>query len=199
MLQIVERVAAAGESGLTLTLAFEERERSRLRVRLSSGEEAALVLPRGSVLRGGEALRTSDGRIVRVVAAPESVSTVRSPDGHALLRAAYHLGNRHVPLELGRGYLRYLHDHVLDALVRELGLEVTMERAAFEPEAGAYAGHSHHATVPHHHHDDHGHVHGEQHQHDDHAHAHGEHHHPHERPHDHGPHLPHGRAVRRPG
>jgi urease accessory protein len=72
------------------------------------------------------------------------VSTARSTVLRALLRAAYHLGNRHVPLEVGEGYLRYLRDHVLDAMVRDLGLTVSADEAPFEPEAGAYArGHSH--------------------------------------------------------
>src|SRR5690606_20587671 len=113
MLEIVERVGQ-GEASLTLTLPFEARQRSRLRVSLSSGEEAALLLPRGTVLRGGDLLRLSDGRCVRVEAAPESVSTAYTDDAQLLARAAYHLGNRHVALEVGQGYVRYLHDHVLD-------------------------------------------------------------------------------------
>jgi urease accessory protein len=129
-----------------------------LRVTLSDGSHAALALPRGSVLRGADLLRASDGRVVRVVAAPESVSTARSSVQRALLRAAYHLGNRHVPLEVGDGFVRYLHDHVLDAMVRDLGLSVVAEQASFEPEGGAYAtpgrgGHHHH----HHHDPDHDH------------------------------------------
>lgn len=156
-LEIRERADHAhGE--LTLTLPFEQRQRSRLRVRLSDGREAALLLPRGSVLRGGDALRLSDGRTLTVVAASESVSTVRSEDARALCRAAYHLGNRHVPLEVGSDYLRYLHDHVLDGMVRELGLSVRQEEAPFEPESGAYGRHTHaHA---------HGHAHAHDHAHD---------------------------------
>lgn len=170
MLEIRERARAA-EGGLTLTLPFEARQRSRLLVELSSGEHAALMLPRGSVLRGGDALRLSDGRTLRVEAARETVSTVRSDDSQALARAAYHLGNRHVPVEVGAGFLRYAHDHVLDAMVRELGLSVMAEEAAFEPESGAYArGHSHgHGAGHEHRHQDghenedaagHGHGHG---------------------------------------
>ena len=165
MLEIRERVDADGRDErieLTLTLPFESRQRSRLRVALSDGTHAALALPRGSVLRGGDLLRLSDRRVVRVVAAFESVSTARSSVQRALMRAAYHLGNRHVPLEVGEGFVRYLHDHVLDVMVRDLGLTVIAEQAAFEPEGGAYSGsggghaHHHHShdSHPHHLHDD---------------------------------------------
>jgi urease accessory protein len=147
MLEIRERlddVHGEERADLTLTLPFDSRQRSRLRVTLSSGEAASLGLPRGSVLRGGDLLRLSDGRVVRVISAREKVSTARSTVMRALLRAAYHLGNRHVPLEVGEGYLRYLNDHVLDAMLRDLGLSVSVEEAPFEPEAGAYArGHTH--------------------------------------------------------
>jgi len=84
---------------------------------------------------------------VQVLAAPERVSTVRCADPLLLARAAYHLGNRHVPLQIEAGFLRYQHDHVLDEMVRGLGLEVLIEQAPFEPEAGAYQsaphGHAH--------------------------------------------------------
>ena len=152
MLEIRERAGHTTQPELTLTLPFEQRQRSRLRVTLSSGDEAALLLARGSVLRGGDGLLLSDGRAVRVEAALESVSTVRSIDPQKLARVAYHLGNRHVPVEIGAGFVRYLHDHVLDGMVRTLGLEVVAERVAFEPEAGAYGG-------PTHAHDQHTHTH----------------------------------------
>ena len=84
-------------------------------------------------------------QVIRVLAAPETVSTVRCADPHLLARAAYHLGNRHVPLQIDPGLLRYQHDHVLDDMLRGLGLTVETEQAPFEPEAGAYqsAPHSH--------------------------------------------------------
>lgn len=169
MLEIRERAQTATPPALTVTLPFELRQRSRQKVTLSSGDEVALLLARGTVLRGGDDLRLSDGRAVRVEAAVESVSTVRSEDARRLARAAYHLGNRHVPVEVGAGYLRYLHDHVLDEMVRALGLTVAAERAAFEPEGGAYGGgHAHH----------HGHAHPHDHAHR-HDRAHTEHHHAH--------------------
>jgi urease accessory protein len=128
----------------TLTLPFDLRQKSRLLARLDSGEEVGLMLARGRVLRGGDRLLASDTRVVLVQAQAEEVSTVRSEDAHALARAAYHLGNRHIPVQIGDGWLRYLHDHVLDDMVRALDLSVVLDRAPFEPEAGAYGhGHSH--------------------------------------------------------
>jgi urease accessory protein len=126
----------------TLTLPFDLRQKSRLRARLDSGEEVGLMLPRGRVLRGGDRLLASDMRVVLVQAQAEDMSTVPSQDAHALARVAYHLGNRHIPVQIGDGWLRYLHDHVLDDMVRALGLPVALHRAPFEPEAGAY-GHGH--------------------------------------------------------
>ena len=158
MLEIRARTEApasliAGEP-LALRLIFQDRQRSRLRTALSSGQEVALLLPRGTVLRGGDRLAVSDGRVALVQAASETVSTVRAAsqaaqatapetEQRALARAAYHLGNRHVPLEVGPSFLRYLHDHVLDAMVVELGLLVVREEAPFEPESGAYGKHTH--------------------------------------------------------
>lgn len=127
-----------------LTLAFEQRSRSRLRTQLDDGTEVGLFLPRGRVLRHGDRLRASDGRIVEVCAALETVSTVHAADPLLLLRAAYHLGNRHVALAITADALRYRHDHVLDAMVAQLGLAVGVEQAPFEPEAGAYGGGHHH-------------------------------------------------------
>ena len=143
-LQIFERLRANLSAQATLTLPFEQRQKSRLRTRLDSGEEVGLFLPRGTILRHGDRLRADDGRVIEVRAAPETVSTGRTDDPLLLARAAYHLGNRHIALQLGPGWLRYLHDHVLDGMVRELGLEVIGEQAPFEPEAGAYGGSHHH-------------------------------------------------------
>ncbi|MNM46951.1 Urease accessory protein UreE [compost metagenome] len=117
-----------------------------MRVTLDDGREAGLMLERGQLLRGGELLGDEDGReVIRVLAAAEQVSTVRCSDPLLLARASYHLGNRHVPLQIDAGFVRYQHDHVLDEMVRGLGLQVTVEQAPFEPEAGAYqsAPHSH--------------------------------------------------------
>lgn len=143
MLSISRKLQEQRPADLQLVLPFEQRNKSRLRTTLASGEEAGLILERGSVLRGGDLLLADDGRVVKIVAAPETVSTVRSDDPWQLARASYHLGNRHVALQIGQGWLRYLHDHVLDDMVRGLGLSIAVEEAPFEPEAGAYGAHSH--------------------------------------------------------
>ena len=129
----------------TLTLPWEQRIRSRLRVVLDNGAEAGLFMERGAVLHDGDLLASEDGTVVRVKAADETLSSVFSDDPLGMARACYHLGNRHTPLEIASGRIRYLHDPVLDAMLRGLGLIVRVELARFEPEAGAYGGHHHHA------------------------------------------------------
>jgi len=128
----------------TLTLAFDQRQKSRLRARLASGEEVALLLPRGTTLRGGDLVGASDGRIIEVIAEPERVLHIECGTPVALARAAYHLGNRHVPLQVGDGWLRIAADHVLADMLSNLGATVTPIEAPFEPEAGAYSGGHHH-------------------------------------------------------
>lgn len=128
-----------------LVLPFDLRCKCRLRTRLQSGEEAGLFLERGSVLRAGDRLLANDGRVVEVVAAPEVVMEVRSGDALLLARAAYHLGNRHVAVELQPGLVRFARDHVLGDMVRGLGLEVVEADEPFDPESGAYGGHGGHA------------------------------------------------------
>jgi len=157
VLRILQRLTEIREAQLQLVLAFDLRSRSRFRARLASGEEVGVQLTRGQILRGGDRLLTEDGRVVEVRAAPESVSTLRTPDARLLARAAYHLGNRHVALQVGDGWLRYGHDHVLDDMVRGLGAEVTAEQAPFEPEAGAYHGGQEHVSHGHEHGHEHGH------------------------------------------
>lgn len=132
----------------TLTLPLDQRVRSRLKVTLDNGTDAGLFLPRGCVLKQGNRLRAESGEIIRILAAHESVSTVPVDDALMLARACYHLGNRHVALQISSGFIRYQHDHVLDDMVRGLGLTVKVEMAPFEPESGAYgdhnSSHSHH-------------------------------------------------------
>ena len=128
-----------------LVLPFELRCKSRLRTRLESGQEVGVFLERGTILRGGDRLEAHDGRIVAVVAAPEAVMEVRSDDALALARAAYHLGNRHVAVQLQAGLLRFAKDHVLGEMVHGLGLVVVEASSAFDPESGAYGGHGGHA------------------------------------------------------
>ena len=145
-----------------LRLPFEQRQKSRLKTRLVSGEEVALMLPRGEILRGGDLVTASDGRVIEVVAEPEKLLHIESD---ALAKLAYHLGNRHVPVQVGDGFLRIAADHVLEEMVKKLGAKVKQVEAPFEPEAGAYAGghHQHdemgHGGKIHEHHHEHGHDH----------------------------------------
>ncbi|MDN7142425.1 urease accessory protein UreE [Pseudomonas sp. JQ170] len=146
MILLTRRVTDAEHVSGTVTLSLDTRIKSRVRVTLDDGREAGLMLERGQLLRGGELLAAElGGEVIRVLAAAEQVSTVRCADPLLLARASYHLGNRHVPLQIEAGFVRYQHDHVLDEMVRGLGLEVLVEQAPFEPEAGAYqsAPHSH--------------------------------------------------------
>ncbi len=152
----------SGRADARLVLPFDLRQRSRLLATLDSGEEIGLTLPRGTVLRGGDRLQASDGRVVEVVAAPEQVSIVRTGDARQLARAAYHLGNRHIAVQVLHDSLRFLRDHVLDDMLRGQGLHVEADVLPFEPEGGAYS--SHHA---------HGQGHGHHHGHG----THGDHHH----------------------
>ena len=127
-----------------LKLPYELRQKSRQRVRLDSGREAGLFLPRGSILRSGDFLITEEGLRFKVEAAAERVSIVRTKDALMQIRVAYHLGNRHVAVQIKPNCLIYLHDHVLDDMVRQLGGSVMGADQAFEPEEGAYHGGAHH-------------------------------------------------------
>ncbi len=158
MLELSRRVRE-GDPATTLTLPLERRIRSRQRVVLDNGAEAGVFLERGQMLRDGDLLGSEDGLVVRVRAAAEPVSEVRCADPLLLARACYHLGNRHVPLQIGDRLVRYPHDHVLDDMLIGLGLQPSFTQAPFEPEPGAYGGSA----------QSHSHAHAGQ-RHDDHAH-----------------------------
>lgn len=152
MLKFTKRLDAAEQPDVTLTLPFDQRIKGRLKVTLDNGEEAGLFLNRGPILRGGDCIATDEGVVAEIKAADETVSTVSSSDALLLSKVCYHLGNRHTPLQIGEGFARYQHDHVLDDMVRGLGLEPVCEQAAFEPEPGAYGEHhSDHAHGSHSH------------------------------------------------
>jgi urease accessory protein len=155
-----------------LELPFGARQMSRFQAKLTSGEEVGLALPRGEILRGGDLVTASDGRVIEVVSQPEKLFHIESGKPVDLARIAYHLGTRHVPVEVGDGYLRIAEDPVLEKMVEGLGAKLARVTAPFEPEAGAYgeAGHEQGAAkTPGHHHDDHGHgPHGHDHDHDHH-------------------------------
>jgi urease accessory protein len=131
------------ESLLTLALVAEDRTRSRHRFVTMEGEEVNLQLQRGTVLREGDVLADEHGQaIAKVVAKPEPVLTVTADNSLDFLRAAYHLGNRHIALEITETYLRLSPDSVLEDMVFKMGLNVIQEIQPFQPEAGAY--HHHH-------------------------------------------------------
>jgi urease accessory protein len=166
MLRLTHRIAHPESTpSEVVSLPFEKRTRSRLRVRLASGREAVLMLDRGLVLRDGDVLAADTGELVRIESALEVVSVGRGETARDVARAAYHLGNRHTPLEVGDGFVAYLHDHVLDDMLRRLGLHVRDEKRKFEPEGGAYdhgshaANHHHNAVSEHVHHHEHDHLH----------------------------------------
>ncbi len=135
----------------SVELAYDERKRSRLKVTLASGRAAGIFLERGDELRGGDRLLAEDESVVvEVVAAPERLIDAFAATPLLLARAAYHLGNRHVPVEIategGGGRLRFQADHVLAGMLRGLGCAVAETLAPFAPESGAYgaaAGHQH--------------------------------------------------------
>jgi urease accessory protein len=170
----------------SVALAYDERKRSRLRVTLASGAEAGIFLERGDHLHGGDRLLSEDGgTVVEIVAAPEKLIEALADTPLLFARAAYHLGNRHVPVQIipqpNGGRLRFQTDHVLAEMVRGLGCSVEETEAPFQPESGAYGANSG---------------------------AHGGHHHPEEsdgNPHNpgHGPHrstpkIHHFKPIKRP-
>ena len=132
----------------TLTLPWSQRSKSRQRVLLDNGKEAGLFLERGIILRGGDLLSGDEEITVQILAASETLSTVHCDDSLQLSRLCYHLGNRHVDLQISTDSLCYPHDHVLDDMIRGLGFSPVTIEAPFEPESGAYGdggqGHGHH-------------------------------------------------------
>jgi len=135
-------------ANFTLSLTAEERTRSRHHFRTDEGQGVHLQLPRGTVLHHGDLLTTETREtVIRIMAKPEPVMTATAPTPLELLRAAYHLGNRHVPLEVTVRHLRLATDPVLKSMLIHMGLQVTEEILPFQPEAGAYheqSGHSQH-------------------------------------------------------
>ncbi len=194
----------------TIELDWDTRQKSRFDATDSLGRLLGIFLPRGTVVRGGDVLVAEDGSLVRVIAAPQAVLRITHCTQHGtpfdLVRAAYHLGNRHVPIELQPDHLKIEPDHVLADMLRAMHLIVQAQSTAFEPEGGAYTAHggahAHGDTHKHEHsqghdhaHDhaqDHGHAHSHDHAHkQDHQHAHA-HDHDHDHDHGHGKHDGHG-------
>ncbi len=169
--------AALLKRASTVELDWDVRQKSRFDVADSTGRNLGVFLTRGTLVRGGDVLVAEDGSLIRVVAAAQEVLRITACAQHGsafdLTRAAYHLGNRHVPIELQPDHLKIEPDHVLADMLRAMHMTVLTVHETFEPEGGAYSSHGH----------SHGHGHGEHsHDHADHAHDHG---------HVHGPHCNH--------
>jgi urease accessory protein len=148
-----------------VTLAYDDRHRRRLKLTTEAGMDFLLDLDRAALLRDGDGLGLEDGGWIAVAAAPEDVIDVRGGTPHATARLAWHLGNRHLPVQiLEDGAIRIRYDHVIEEMVIGLGGRAERKSAPFTPEGGAYAqGHDHHHDDHHHHHHDHGHGHGHDH------------------------------------
>ncbi|MEY3486203.1 MAG: Urease accessory protein UreE [Pseudomonadota bacterium] len=152
----------------TITLDWDTRQKSRFDATDSAGRQLGVFLPRGVVVRGGDVLVAEDGSLVRVVAAPQDVLRITACTEHGspfdLTRAAYHLGNRHVPIELQPDHLKIEPDHVLADMLRAMHMTVMAVSEPFEPESGAYGDHGAHAHGGHSH-GEHGHDHAHSHDH----------------------------------
>lgn len=153
MITFHQKIAAADITTETINgevvLPIDLRIKSRARATLTDGREIGWMIERGDILRDGDLLLSNSKPplIVRVQAATETVSRVYTDNAHLLLQAAYHLGNRHVAVEIHHDYLAYRHDHVLDKMLLGLGLSVDVGQYPFEPESGAYqqmGAHGHH-------------------------------------------------------
>ncbi len=144
MLVFTELVTLPTEEAglLSLSLTADERTRTRHRFEVSKGEPIFLRLPRGTVLQHGDLLRAATGELLQIFAQAEPVLTIRADSELLLIRAAYYLGNRHVPLEIQPDYLRISDDAVLGEMLTNLGLIVIRETVPFYPEQGAYGEHS---------------------------------------------------------
>jgi urease accessory protein len=158
----------------SVALDWDVRQKSRFETTDSNGRSVGVFLQRGQVVRGGDVLVGEDGSLLKVLAAPQPILRITHCPDHGslfdLTRAAYHLGNRHVPIELQADHLKIEPDHVLADMLRDMHMTVVAVDEAFEPENGAYGEHASHA----------GHGHPDQ----GHSHDHG---HPHDHGHDHAP------------
>lgn len=164
MLKVSQRYTGTepAETVDQLSLPFDLRKRGRFKAVTASGREIGLFIDRGQVLADGDLLLTDCGQVIQVIAQPEPVVTARSDDWLQFAKVCYHLGNRHVPLQVGERWLRFQPDHVLQDLAELYGLSTKIEQAPFAPESGAYGAHG-------------GHSHGDQDSHSQDAHAHDSH------------------------
>ncbi len=132
---------------------FDRRHRRRIVLKTEAGQSLLLDLPQAARLRDGDGLQLDTGPTIRVRARPEPLAEIHAHSDAELIRIAWHLGNRHLPVQLLRDKIRIRRDHVIEAMVEQLGGHVDIIEAPFDPEAGAYAGgHSHSHDDDHHHH-----------------------------------------------
>jgi urease accessory protein len=155
----------------TVVLNFDDRHRRRVMMRGVGGTEFLLDLEEAVALRGGDALVLQDGRLIEVVGAPEPLADIRATDTRHAMQIAWHLGNRHLPVQFAGSRIRIRHDHVIEEMLIGLGAKVTNIEAPFDPEGGAYAKAPHSHSLDEHSHDHGHHDHG----HHDHNHGHAEH------------------------
>jgi urease accessory protein len=167
--------AALVKRAATVELDWDVRQKSRFDATDSNGRSIGVFLARGTLVRGGDVLVLEDGSLVRVQAAPQEVLRITACAEHGssfdLTRAAYHLGNRHVPIELQPDHLKIEPDHVLADMLRAMHMTVVTVQESFEPEGGAYSSHGHAQGHGHSHEHSHG-DHSHNHDHADHSHVH---------------------------
>ncbi|WP_305856708.1 urease accessory protein UreE [Balneatrix alpica] len=157
MLELTDNLQpAAVQPQDELTLSFEQRQKARFRALTDAGRDVGVFVRRGQVLQEGTLLASSEGVLVRVKAQVEPLCEARCEDWLSFAKACYHLGNRHVPLQVGERWLRFQPDHVLEDMLLQLGLQLSRVQAPFNPERGAYQGAAH----SHGHSHSHGHQHG---------------------------------------
>ncbi len=172
MLKVSQRYSGSQPAEVIdrLSLPFDLRKRGRFKAVTESGRDIGLFIERGQVLQHGDLLQTECGGVIEVLAEAEAVVTACSDDWLQFAKVCYHLGNRHVPLQVGERWLRFQPDHVLQELAERYGLTAVQELAPFTPENGAYGAHGGHA------HGEHEHSHEPCHKQDSHSHEHHSHH-----------------------
>ncbi len=142
MREFIEKVESSENVDGSVTLDLQQRVKSRLKTRSDSGDDIGIFMERGTMLEQGDLLRDIEGYVLKVVAASETLSSIYSDDPLLLARACYHLGNRHVELQIKNTSIHYRHDHVLDDMIKSFGLDVVIESLPFQPENGAYHSHA---------------------------------------------------------
>ncbi len=146
MLQVYQRLSHVHEPVLaSITLDHGTRQKARIKAKTDQGEDVGIFVERGHPLKIGEVLKTECGKLIEVKGAKEPVITASTADWHTFSKVCYHLGNRHTVLQVGERWLRFKPDHVLQELCEMYGLETSSDPAVFEPESGAYGGHSGHS------------------------------------------------------